>query len=1043
MKRGMKPKKQDTAQYPKFLTNKLCEQDLFEGKSHDSIAQNIANVLEKGCVKIVGLDGGWGSGKSNMVSLIKNKLNDKTISSKYHFFIYDAWGHQTDFQRRSILENLTSYLVDDAKIINHNKWNGRLLQLLSRKRSVGSKITKELSAISKVAAVLAILLPIFVLLDSCIEPTIGKIIYWLIIFLLSIYAVYHLQVRNMKKYGQPTNFANVIGELFFSYLDFTSEKGSNNIEASMKYETIYDEEPSSRDFRNWISEIDKDIDGHKLVIVFDNMDRLPQNSIQELWAAIHTFFAEQTYGNIIVIVPFDRSHIKGAFSNMSTTNNDKSNYFGDDYINKTFNVIYRVSPPMMSDWKAYFAMQWKEAFGLELEANSRVTQIYDHLSERQTPRDIISFINEFVSIKQITIDTVPDEYIALFIFGKNNIAKDPAEIITPRYLGGVEFLYKNDENLPKFISALYYQLPPEKALDIVYVDKIRKALDANEQDDIQQISKLAIFDKLLENALPNVTNISNAVLALNTCIDVRSSKHWDCIYKKLQTAEPILQEYQKILLCNISNKDKYLKQVIHDLLKAKPFDAINYYESLLQLNDLDGLEPSKYYSEVEVEPQNFIDYVKLAQKDYNKYKIVCNKNKFDEFLASKEESYFEKLSVMSILNKEYNGLDLYESRLIELIDNNTSDEEKLVVLYERLKEIKRPVDKILSDSDIYSLFRNMDEESEFYYDLICMRLSRLDNFSTSYNSPFTNVLKSTGDEIVEKVASEIENYIDYGDILLNASKYPLLCSVANSITLKSRGTSRLNLLTILKSYDDIINSGIDSDTLISRLNSWDTSRITIGNINTIPYVFFEDSVSMDNKLTKHCKEKCMEYLMSLSVDTWEVEISKKSKNYKLLILLEPKVQNAYEAFKNLLGKKVKGEANNFDTTSYNAIRDLALKHKRSLVSTFKNIRDLFCSGNAIMSDNLFKLIGKDLLQYAKIEEKQDALRTIFIPSILDDSANVQLLIMHSELMNKVVSNAGEDSNDFKDKVQALIDGELKENKQFIAFAKSIGVLQSE
>lgn len=34
----MKPKKQDTAQYPKFLTYKLCEQDLFQGKSHDSIA---------------------------------------------------------------------------------------------------------------------------------------------------------------------------------------------------------------------------------------------------------------------------------------------------------------------------------------------------------------------------------------------------------------------------------------------------------------------------------------------------------------------------------------------------------------------------------------------------------------------------------------------------------------------------------------------------------------------------------------------------------------------------------------------------------------------------------------------------------------------------------------------------------------------------------------------------------------------------------------------------------------------------------------------
>lgn len=1039
----MKKNKKEEIKYPRFLTNKLCEQDLFESGSHDSIAQNIANILETGCVKIVGLDGGWGSGKSNMVSIIKNKLNPETTSSKYHFFIYDAWGHQTDFQRRSILENLTSYLIDDAKIINHKKWNGRLLQLLSRKRSVGSKITKELSAISKVAAVIALFAPLLMLLSSYIEHPNDNRVYWVSVFAVAIVSTIIIQVKNMKKYGQPINLTNVLGELFLSYLDFTNEKGSNNIETSMKYETIYDEEPSSRDFRNWMSDIDKDIDGHKLVIVFDNMDRLPQNSIQELWAAIHTFFAEQTYENIRVIVPFDRSHIKGAFSTMSATKNDKSGYFGDDYINKTFNVIYRVSPPVMSDWKAYFAMQWKEALGIELENDSRVTLIYDQLSERQTPREIISFINEFVSIKQITTDTIPDEYIALFIFGKNKITNDAKEVITPTYLKGVEFLYKDDENLPKFISALYYQLPPEKALDIVYVDKIRKALDTNEQEDLQQISKLAIFDKLLENALPNVSNIPNAVLALNTCIDAKSSKHWDCIYKKLQTGEPVLQEYQKILLCNISNKDKYLKQVIHDLLKAKPFDAINYYESLLQLNDLDGLEPSKYYSEVEVEPQNFIDYVKLAQKDYNKYKIVCNMNKFDEFLASKDESYFEKFSVMSILNKEYNGLDLYESRLKELIDNNTSDEEKLVVLYERLKEIKRPVDKILSDSDIYSLFRNMDDESEFYYDLICMRLSRLDNFSTSYNSPFTNVLKSTDDEIVEKVASEIENYINYGDILLNASKYPLLCSVANSITLKSRGTSRLNLLTILKSYDDIINSGIDSDTLISRLNSWDPSSITIGNIDTIPYVFFEDSVSMDNKLTKHCKEKCMEYLMSLSVDTWEVEISKKSKNYKLLILLESRAQNAYEAFKNLLGKKVKGEANDFDTISYNAIRDLALKHKRSLVSTFKNIRDLFCSGNAIMSDNLFKLIGKDLLQYAKIEEKQDALRTIFIPSILDDSANVQLLIMHSELMNKVVSNAGEDSNDFKDKVQVLIDGELKENKQFIAFAKSIGVLQSE
>ena len=64
------------------------------------------------------------------------------------------------------------------------------------------------------------------------------------------------------------------------------------------------------------------------------------------------------------------------------------------------------------------------------------------------------------------------------------------------------------------------------------------------------------------------------------------------------------------------------------------------------------------------------------------------------------------------------------------------------------------------------------------------------------------------------------------------------------------------------------------------------------------------------------------------VDTWETEICKKSKNYKLLILLEPKVQNAHDAFKNLLNKKAKNEAKELDEISYNALRDLAIRHNR-------------------------------------------------------------------------------------------------------------------
>ena len=132
--------------YPKFLDNKPCGKDLFESKSHEQIALQIANLLQGNTsIHAIGIDGGWGSGKSNLVELIKNNLDKQ----KYHFLIYDAWGYQTDFQRRSILENITSDLIDN-QLIAREKWNGRLLQLLSRKRTIGTKVMRGLNPVAKV-----------------------------------------------------------------------------------------------------------------------------------------------------------------------------------------------------------------------------------------------------------------------------------------------------------------------------------------------------------------------------------------------------------------------------------------------------------------------------------------------------------------------------------------------------------------------------------------------------------------------------------------------------------------------------------------------------------------------------------------------------------------------------------------------------------------------------------------------------------------------------------------------------------------------------
>ena len=85
------------AVYPHFLENQPCGEDLFEGKSHEKIATQIANLLQNNdTINAIGIDGGWGSGKSNLVKLVKKYLDEE----QYHFLIYDAWGFQTDFQRK-------------------------------------------------------------------------------------------------------------------------------------------------------------------------------------------------------------------------------------------------------------------------------------------------------------------------------------------------------------------------------------------------------------------------------------------------------------------------------------------------------------------------------------------------------------------------------------------------------------------------------------------------------------------------------------------------------------------------------------------------------------------------------------------------------------------------------------------------------------------------------------------------------------------------------------------------------------------------------
>ena len=105
-------------EFPRFIQNRPNGLDKFEGASQTKLAKAIAQQIvnndalpkEEALPKIIGIQGEWGAGKTNVVRLL-----EKELSGKYYFFEYDAWGHQEDLQRRSILELLTDKLIEEAR----------------------------------------------------------------------------------------------------------------------------------------------------------------------------------------------------------------------------------------------------------------------------------------------------------------------------------------------------------------------------------------------------------------------------------------------------------------------------------------------------------------------------------------------------------------------------------------------------------------------------------------------------------------------------------------------------------------------------------------------------------------------------------------------------------------------------------------------------------------------------------------------------------------------------------------------------------------
>ena len=125
-----------------LLPDTPAEADKFGG--HERVAGAIVEVVQtEHGGRSIGLEGGWGTGKSTIVKLISDMLG-QTKDSDCRVVVFDIWAHQGDPLRRTFLENLITR-IQDFEWVNREKWGRRLAELTKRRSEETTRVVPKLT----------------------------------------------------------------------------------------------------------------------------------------------------------------------------------------------------------------------------------------------------------------------------------------------------------------------------------------------------------------------------------------------------------------------------------------------------------------------------------------------------------------------------------------------------------------------------------------------------------------------------------------------------------------------------------------------------------------------------------------------------------------------------------------------------------------------------------------------------------------------------------------------------------------------------------
>jgi hypothetical protein len=359
----------------KFLNEKPLEtvEELSKSKfGHEEIAATLEKVSESCPTPFtIGLFAKWGSGKSTIANSLKKKLFPKNIP----VVLFDVWKHEGDDLRRTFLKEIFKQLKSkdygNDFFSEEFNLNDRLERSVSTSSNTNLIINKKF---------LKQLRPWFV--SS------------LVILGIAFLVLYYFHVLNeVWSFIEPfvLTFAGVTGGgafliwlLKLSVYFFSSETTSYGV----------DKFKDPHEFEEEFANILKALKHPRIVIVFDNLDRVTHDKVAEVLSTIKTFLEPADIENkkkeVVFLVPCDARSIKHHLANVYGSS-DQFTFDSDEFLRKFFNTLI---------WIPDFIPVELESLAKDSLYDTKVSVLdNDYVAWiiakafRNNPRQIIQFVN--------------------------------------------------------------------------------------------------------------------------------------------------------------------------------------------------------------------------------------------------------------------------------------------------------------------------------------------------------------------------------------------------------------------------------------------------------------------------------------------------------------------------------------------------------------------------------------------------------------------------------------------------------------------------